>query len=196
MNFKNKFLSLVSAVSLVFGATAGNQLACSAMSPKITNVFFSGAGAVGKTAIIDRIKSGVLRSDYWVTVGAEYSKVNVGNNQELNIWDIGGQDEYSPIWPFYARFANVLVFVLDLSKPNLEKLQKIIDFVAPASPNACRVLVLNKSDMSDNSINDEIKSFAEKNSLEGPFECSALRNDGIEELKDFLTNKALELNNN
>lgn len=195
MNFKNKFLSLVSAVSLVFGAAAGNQLTCSAMSPSKTKVFFSGARATGKTAIIDRIKSGILRDRYWPTY-QEYYIVDVGSNQKLEIWDMGGEDRYACIWPAFARNADILVFVLDLSEPNLERLQEIIDRVTPVSPNACRVLVLNKSDLSSDSINDEIRLFAAKNNLEGPFECSALRNDGIEEIKDFLTNKALELNNN
>ena len=65
-----------------------------------------GDGAVGKTALSIRFTEGSFKDDYKMTIGVNFSLKTIqveGIRCKLQIWDTGGQEQFSYVRPSYYR---------------------------------------------------------------------------------------------
>ncbi|MFX1453156.1 MAG: Rab family GTPase [Promethearchaeota archaeon] len=75
-----------------------------------------GDATVGKTAIAVRFSEGKFRDDYKVTIGVDFSikMMNVyGQRVKFQIWDTGGQEQFSYIRPMYYTGASCGIVIFD-----------------------------------------------------------------------------------
>lgn len=192
MNFKNKFLSLVSGVSLLFGVIAGNQLHCSAMdvSGKKVKTVFLGDTGVGKTSIVNRLVERDFNSDQVSTIGAQHETLEEYYQNSLlkvDIWDTAGQERYRALAPMYMRDAKLAVVVLDLNDERTESnLKTWIEFAKRTEPGIVFTLVGNKQDLCGDDCEKRVNLLAENHNISKYFVCSALSGLGINELKGYL----------
>lgn len=195
MRLKNKFLSLVGVVNLIFGTVGENQLSCLAMNAEseIKTVFLGDMG-VGKTSIIGRLTQGKFFSVQTLSVGALIQEIKLKNGERLSVWDATGQEQFRSTIPLYLRGAKIIVLVFDLSKSDREivkrHLTSWIEIVNNTDLNVRCILVGNKLDLcrsSKEEVKNEFTKFAQEHKIEKFLICSALTGEGIDELKGFLT---------
>lgn len=112
-----------------------------------------GAFAVGKTSLTRRFVHSLYSDKYLTTVGVKIEKKPLAvDGQDLNlvIWDIQGEDEFGKINPAYLRGAAGYFLVADGTRAaTLDTVLEIARSVETTSPEAARVLALNKSDLAD-----------------------------------------------
>lgn len=194
MNFRNKFLSLVSAVGLVFGAIAGNQLHCSAMdaSGKKIKAVFLGDTGVGKTSILNRLVERDFNADQLSTIGGQnetLEKYYQGTSLKVDIWDTAGQERYRALTPLYIRGAKIAVVVFSLAPDGEEtesNLNTWIDFAQAQEQDIKFILVGNKADLCEDNCEKRVKLLAKSHNISKYFVCSALSGLGIDELRECL----------
>ena len=149
-----------------------------------------GASAVGKTSLVRRFVKGIFDERYLTTVGVKIDKRTVerdGEQINLILWDLSGEDEFSQLRMSYLRGAAGYLLVADGLRP--ATLAKVIDLERRARAElGVRpfVLALNKADRSDDWRFDE----AELQSLQDEgwtiLRTSALTGDGVEKAFDML----------
>lgn len=86
---------------------------------RIIELVLLGDGFVGKTALLQRFKNGVFVPEYRITVGADFvvKKIQLGNTQvTLQIWDVGGQPQFSSLRSRYYKNAAGAIIVFDICK--------------------------------------------------------------------------------
>jgi small GTP-binding protein len=110
-----------------------------------------GAFAVGKTSLVSRFVTSMFSDKYLTTVGVKVDKKTVSvDGQDLNllVWDIYGQDEFQAVQSSYLRGAAGYLLVADGTRPltleTARALQKKAEGVVGPVPF---LLVLNKSDL-------------------------------------------------
>ena len=110
-----------------------------------------GAFAVGKTSLVSRFVTSMFSDKYLTTVGVKVDKKTVSvDGQDLNllVWDVYGQDEFQTVQSAYLRGASGYLLVADGTRPltleTARALQKKAEGVAGPVPF---LLVLNKSDL-------------------------------------------------
>ena len=153
-----------------------------------------GASAVGKTSLVRRFVKGIFDERYLTTVGVKIDKRTVerdGEQINLILWDLSGEDEFSQLRMSYLRGAAGYLLVADGLRP--ATLAKVIDLERRARAElGVRpfVLALNKADRSDDWRLDE----AELQSLQDEgwtiLRTSALTGDGVEKAFDMLAGAA------
>lgn len=75
-----------------------------------------GAFSVGKTSLVTRYVQHTFSEKYLTTVGVKVDKKSVstdGNDVDLLIWDIHGEDDIHDISPSYLRGASGYLLVVD-----------------------------------------------------------------------------------
>jgi len=149
-----------------------------------------GAGAVGKTSLINRYVKNRFSADYKITLGADFlsKKVSVtkdsGEIVEVNllIWDIAGQSQFSSFKKFYFQGVHGSLLVFDLSREEtLNPIQKWNEDVLEYSPNAVNVLIGNKSDLTRNVSEKNIQKLGRKLKSKGFVETSAKTGEKVNE---------------
>ena len=110
-----------------------------------------GGFAVGKTSLVARYVSSIFSEKYLSTVGVKVDKKTVsvdGQDVNLLVWDVYGQDEFQAVQSSYLRGASGYLLVADGTRPltleTARALQKKAEDVVGAVPF---LLVLNKSDL-------------------------------------------------
>lgn len=86
-------------------------------SVHLLQVAILGDGFVGKTAILRRLKGEPFEHDYVITVGADFvvKKMELGNKKvTLQIWDVGGQQQFAPLRSKYYSMASGVLIVFDI----------------------------------------------------------------------------------
>lgn len=116
---------------------------------------FLGNGGVGKTSLSNAITRQGVPKNYIPTIGSsisrkEYTLKDDDLNAIVNLWDIGGQREFSPLNPALFKNADVAFLTFDVSKP--EKTIQILrkDYLEPllSQVNECLILIIgNKIDL-------------------------------------------------
>lgn len=152
---------------------------------------------VGKTSLINRFYRDIFNEDEPSTIAAAYLQVPVvvkGKTVKLNIWDTAGHERFHCIVPLYARTADTLIIVFDITQPKTfesakEWLSNLSDEITKAPIS---FLVANKSDLSPDADTSSYESWAKENGLF--FEkTSALSGDNVNKLfmrisEELLTN--------
>jgi len=157
--------------------------------------------AVGKTTLIINFAEKTFRGMYVPTVGVQFTKKNFtldGNDIELTLWDIAGQDKFAKVrQAFYEHAAGFIIVYDTTRKETLAKIKSWYDDVIQNTGAIPCVIIGNKKDLEDerqvtpNDVDKEI----EKNNMDikVKFVTSAKTGENVEEgfhsLIKILTNK-------
>ncbi|XP_064471569.1 uncharacterized protein LOC135385894 [Ornithodoros turicata] len=156
-----------------------------------------GSQGVGKSSIVTRYSERKFSSYMSPTLGASFHslKISVGDMSiKLQIWDTAGQERFRAMAPIYYRNANAAIVVYDITSAEsfaavklwVQELKRNVE----AAIAIC--LVGNKCDLAPHRAVpvDEAQRYAQ--SINAHFyECSALGNQGIEEIfRDLATHLA------
>ena len=76
-----------------------------------SRILMVGLDGAGKTTILYTLKLGEYLTTI-PTIGFNVEKVKINNN-EMTIWDMGGQDKLRTFWKYYFENCEGLVFVID-----------------------------------------------------------------------------------
>lgn len=156
-----------------------------------------GSFAVGKTSLVARFVTSIFSDQYLTTVGVKIDKktINVaGQEVNLMLWDIYGEDEFQKLQMSYLRGAAGYLLVVDgTRRATLDKaleLRRRVEGELGSVPAV--VLVLNKTDLADEWEIDEsvMESLAVGNLT--VIRASAKTGEGVEEA--FLTLAAKMVN--
>jgi small GTP-binding protein len=156
-----------------------------------------GDSRVGKTSLLERMKSGAVRVNPQLTIGGACALVSAtledGSALSLVIWDTAGQEKYRGIVPLYFSNAAVVVVVYDVT--NDDSFANINDWVQLAGQNApedaCFLLVGNKIDLATKiRISPEAAAKKAGEMRAHLVQASALTGEGIADLLSGITRAA------
>ncbi len=161
-----------------------------------------GESGVGKTALARRYLTGVFETNLKVTMGVEifvkYLRVS-DLKIALQIWDFGGEQQFSFLLPLYSKSANGGIFMFDLCRKStlLQIDQWLTSFkkgLGPAEPKVPILLLGGKSDLKDkNSVTKgEAQSLVKKYRFLDYFECSSKTGQNIDILFETLVKEILK----
>ncbi|MFX1394450.1 MAG: Rab family GTPase [Promethearchaeota archaeon] len=149
-------------------------------------IILAGDGAVGKTTLSKRL-TGTLKRDERIqmTPGVDFHSLKIKKNViNLQIWDLGGQEQFRYFQNDFFGGATIVVLIYGIDSYNTFKgLSTWLDFV-PKEMYKYVFLIGNKIDMEDRSVNmEEALKFAEDHGFGGYYETSALNGVGIDEFE-------------
>ena len=164
-------------------------------------IIIVGDSNIGKTSIMNRyLKKNI--TDITNTIGTEYSSINIDKyNQQLQIWDMAGQEKFRSLVKMYYRGAEVCIFVFDLN--NIKTLNNLDTYWIKTvkenvNQNCLFILIGNKSDIEKKTDYNLIKELCFLHGMEY-IECSAKINNNInlifETISNMLYKKSLCKNN-
>lgn len=165
-------------------------------------VVFLGDSGVGKTSIINRFSNGDFLQGQIATVGCNMTPISYIKDQQkitLNMWDTAGQERYRSIVPAYYRDSDVIVLVYSIvDLKSFEKLTSLIDEIhTKITVMPSLIIVGNKKDLEERrKVNfDDAEKFAETQQATF-YECSALTNEGIDNLFNLIGMSASQSSEN
>lgn len=166
------------------------------------SVCFIGEAQVGKTSIIQRqLKKSI--EGIFPTVGIDTYKITV-DNQTFGVVDTAGQESYHGITQSSIRSCQIAVIVFDLG--NRDSFTQIedywLEFISSVNLPSCIIIVGNKKDLDQKYITFQegisltekiIDKYYKNEDSEAQcsvyFETSAEKDDGIDNLFNFIANK-------
>ncbi len=141
--------------------------------------------AVGKSNILLRFSNNEFNTNYFSTIGVEFSikKLKVNNkNIRIQVWDTAGQEAFRAITRTYYKNSACALIVYDIT--NRKSFQSIKSWLETCrdmcSKNVLIVLIGNKSDLDGKRVipKDEGRKFAEDKKIKF-YETSALNGNNI-----------------
>lgn len=112
-----------------------------------------GAFAVGKTSLVQQYVHSIFSEKYHTTVGVKIEKTRVdcdGQNVDLIIWDLHGEDEFQHVRLSYLKGASGCIYVADGTRAatlaTALNLKAIAETVTGKMPF---LLAVNKQDLED-----------------------------------------------
>ena len=143
--------------------------------------------SVGKSNLILRYCKNEYTSNYFSTIGLEFSTKNIpiGNlNYHVQIWDTCGQEQFRSIIRSYYKNCACALLVYDITnKKSFENISNwLFDSKNNSPKNVKLVLIGNKCDIQDERevTKDEAQKFAKENDMLF-FETSAKENINVED---------------
>jgi small GTP-binding protein len=111
-----------------------------------------GSFCVGKTALVRHYVNSIFSDNYLSTVGVKISKKAIevdGEEINLMLWDMEGQDNYSMVNLSYLRGAHGLLFVVDGTRGetlsvSLKLRMEALKILGPTVPS---FFIINKADL-------------------------------------------------
>ena len=161
----------------------------------IYKVVFIGDSGVGKTSIVQRIKTSKFDGNFDSTIGASAVTKEVQTSQgiiTLNIWDTAGQERYRSLIQTYARNANCAVLCFDLtSLHSFQSLNSWIADIRNICDVSCRIIIVgNKVDL-EQIISDSLISEWCEDSNFRYIVTSAKSGVGIDQLLNLMAEEVL-----
>lgn len=151
-----------------------------------------GDGQVGKTAITYRYAEGKFLENYKMTIGVDFTikheKVR-DKTIKCQIWDTGGQEEFSKIRPLYYRGALGSLLVYDVT--NKESFENLDVWFKEINENCIEIpiiLVGNKTDLESRVVTEDegkkqAKKFSKEYGMKVPYlETSAKTGESIKKV--------------
>ena len=112
-----------------------------------------GGFAVGKTSLVSRFVRSIFSEKYMTTVGVKIDKKTVpvpGNEVDLVLWDIYGEDDFQKMRTSYLRGANGYLLVVDRTRRSTLDVARDLHRLAVETAGPVPFLVLvNKADLAD-----------------------------------------------
>jgi len=116
-------------------------------------VIMLGSFAVGKTSLVQRYVNSIFSEKYQTTIGVkiDQKKVDVdGEDVNLLIWDIHGEDDYQKINPTYLVGTSGCFLVIDgTRKASMEVGIELISLATKIAPLAKIIILINKFDLKE-----------------------------------------------
>jgi len=165
----------------------------------ITTTILLGPSGVGKTTILERLKTLFACNENETkttkirpTVGLNVANLKVKSTYFL-VWDFGGKESLRPIWEKYVGGAKTVVYVIDSSSEDtVNEAKKLLKELLERQ-DLLRVpflIYVNKQDLpgalSLQQVVDKLDLAVEVNRLRWFQNCSALQNYGIKEGFEWL----------
>jgi len=150
-----------------------------------------GDSGVGKSCLLLRFADDTYTDSYISTIGVDFKIRTVDLDTKtikLQIWDTAGQERFRTITSSYYRGAHGIIIVYDITdKESFDNVRQwLFEIDRYASENVCKLLVGNKSDLTNKRAveYEQAKTFADE--LNIPFlETSAKNAANVEQA--FLT---------
>jgi len=149
-------------------------------------IVIGGDGAVGKTTLSKRL-TGTIKADERIemTPGLDFYCLKIKNNViNLQIWDLGGQEQFRYFQPDFFGGAAIVILIFSVDAYNTFKsISAWLDFV-PEEMYENIYLLGNKIDTSERSVKiEEALEYTESHGFRGYYEISALNGVGIDEFE-------------
>jgi small GTP-binding protein len=160
-----------------------------------------GANAVGKTSLIRRYVTHKFSTEYQATIGMDITVKEVDltfglltHHVTISLHDLAGQYRFESLHKNFLKGADAAIIVVAQDEPDSlygkkdvhsDKVISIKDWVARIDEAnqpkyVPKILVINKSDLSTNLLNDEeIKVVCEKNKILGAYRTSAKTGENV-----------------
>ncbi|MEM1116984.1 MAG: Rab family GTPase [Bacteroidota bacterium] len=142
-----------------------------------------GAPAVGKTSLVRRFVEGQFSDAYLTTIGVSISRRVVGADPPVSLvlWDINGDDAFSPVRSSYLRGAAALLLVADGTRPaTLDRALALHADLREAQGATPALLAINKRDLDRDWALDDGRLAALRAEGWTVFETSAKSGDAVE----------------
>ncbi|KAL5056210.1 hypothetical protein RYX36_036892 [Vicia faba] len=161
-----------------------------AMNPKYDYLFkllLIGDSGVGKSCLLLKFADDSYLDSYISTIGVDFKIRTIEQDEKtikLQIWDTAGQERFRTITSSYYRGAHGIIVVYDVTDQesfnNVKQWLNEIDRYA--SENVNKLLVGNKSDLTDNKVVSSETAKAFTNEIGIPFmETSAKNANNVEQ---------------
>ncbi len=151
-----------------------------------------GNGGVGKTTLVNRYLTGIFKSEYKVTIGADFfmKKLNHAQKQiTLQIWDFAGEDKFRFLLPSYAKGASGGIFMYDITRHSsilniYEWLNVFKEGFDKKEIDIPLIMVGGKLDLNlKRTVSTELAiELARKNNIDDIIECSSKTGENVEEI--------------
>jgi small GTP-binding protein len=120
-------------------------------APLLKKICMLGTYAVGKTSLVRRYVESIFNDRYLTTIGVKVDRKFVkvaGNELDLVLWDLSGDDELSQPRSSYFRGTSGYILVVDgCRRPTAQKAISILERAVDISGSAPVVVALNKADL-------------------------------------------------
>ncbi|MBU7586695.1 MAG: GTP-binding protein [Nostoc sp. TH1S01] len=152
-----------------------------------------GAFATGKTSLVSRFVYSIFSDRYYTTVGVKIDKKTIdvqGNNVNLILWDLYGEDEFQKVRISYLRGSSGYILVVDgTRRSTLDKAFELQTKVEESIGKVPFILVFNKWDMAHEweIESHEIDAIIQKGWH--TIKTSAKTGQGVEEIFQTLANQ-------
>ncbi|NEP78276.1 MAG: GTP-binding protein [Okeania sp. SIO3C4] len=160
---------------------------------------------VGKTSLIRKFVDRQFSDQYLSTVGVKISRKKVdlpktevekNNFLQLLIWDLEGHTKFKGIAPSYLQGASGAIVVADVTRQEtIENLSERLDLFLSVNPKSVAILALNKSDLVDAEIINQLLSKFEHQEDErviATYSTSAKTGDNVDDIFHKLSYGMLE----
>ncbi|MHA1150103.1 MAG: Rab family GTPase [Promethearchaeota archaeon] len=165
----------------------------------VLKILTVGDGGVGKTTLLHRYKEGEFLTDTQMTLGVSFivQELNIGDvTVMLQIWDLGGQEQFRFMLERYALGARGAIVMFDLTRLiSLEHLDEWVHICRRKNPNLPLILVGTKLDLEEDiMVDDELALEAkEQFGLFDYIKASSKTGEGVHEIFNKLAKKIIEL---
>ena len=160
---------------------------------------------VGKTSLIRKFVDRQFSDQYLSTVGVKISRKKVdlpktevekNNFLQLLIWDLEGHTKFKAIAPRYLQGASGAIVVADVTRQEtIENLSERLELFLSVNPKSVAILALNKSDLVDAEIINQLLSKFEHQEDErviATYSTSAKTGDNVDDIFHKLSYRMLE----
>ncbi|TFF99620.1 MAG: GTP-binding protein [Promethearchaeota archaeon] len=151
-----------------------------------------GDGGVGKTTLVNRYLTGLFKSEYKVTIGADFfmKKLNYAQKQiTLQIWDFAGEDKFRFLLPRYVEGSNGAIFMYDITRHSsivniYEWLNVFKEGFDKKEIDIPLIMVGGKLDLNlKRTVSTDLAiELARKNNIDDVIECSSKNGENVEEI--------------
>ena len=169
---------------------------------KSIKVILLGDSNVGKSSIIDRLKSNTFKASPSTTITLEHHNLIIKINSfilRMQIWDTAGQEKFDAIASTYYKSTDVVLFVYSIDSMNsFESLKYWYENVKEKLEGDKYIIAIvgNKSDLIENEVvsEDEARNFAsERNAIFATISCKQTP-EGIDCLFNNLLDELIKKN--
>ncbi|NES90956.1 Rab family GTPase [Okeania sp. SIO2B9] len=160
---------------------------------------------VGKTSLIRKFVDRQFSDQYLSTVGVKISRKKVdlpktdvekNNVLQLLIWDLEGHTKFKAIAPSYLQGASGGIVVADVTREEtIKNIYERLDLFLSVNPKSVAILALNKSDLVDAEIINQLLSKFEDQEDErviATYSTSAKTGENVDEIFEKLSYRMLE----
>lgn len=156
-------------------------------------ILLIGNSGVGKSSLLLRFADDTFTDNFMPTIGVDFKIRTLevdGKTIKLQIWDTAGQERFKTITSSYYKGAHGIIVVYDVTdKESFKNIDTWMNEVEKhASDNVSRILVGNKSDLTDSRqvATDEGKELADQYNIRF-METSAKESANVEEAFTLMT---------
>lgn len=156
-------------------------------------ILLIGNSGVGKSSLLLRFADDTFTDNFMPTIGVDFKIRTLevdGKTIKLQIWDTAGQERFKTITSSYYKGAHGIIVVYDVTdKESFKNIDTWMNEVEKhASDNVSRILVGNKSDLTDSRqvSTDEGKELSDQYNIRF-METSAKESANVEEAFTLMT---------